>query len=695
MFTEIDKQFYTKPGPSDEAFESLEDQVDSLEIEVDAIGDQVQDVYTKEEVDDLVTSSFKGGATTATVPDELLGPQIWQATQSGTYTNFDGLVVSLTEGVNYLTFDGTTWRKTVIPIDFTEYDQKINNLKRENPVSGANRLGIGSTGAYVGIGDNNYIVKNFSVKAGSQYHIKTTIPSTGATSKRSYGFYTALPIIAANFISGDTSTTAAISTDLTVTAPTGATILAVGGNTSVVDVYSIIPLDKFSNILNVGTDKINIAPAPFERLANRRIQISDSTVVNITGTNAENSRIYVHSAIVSPVVTKTSHFLGEQFVITNGGNIHTSGTTNMASFEHDDLTEFVAGFWFKRSDLNGNDLLVSMFGGEFIANSKLTIIGAGSANAGSRSAFVDAVEGDYTHITYASESISDRVRVIVGAIGANVMTQLTIINPYVILGKQRLNPYSTPIEAKTIINSFFKGKNVTLFGDSQLSALHASQLTKVLGCSIGLVQDGSRAVKYRSGQANADLNWLYHWVRTQKIPELAATGDAFVFHCSTNDGSGGGTLDEASIQAVMDNYPNMLDVGNSSLITTKLALFNAMDDATKIATFGYKQVMGAWIRQINTLFPNAPILLCTIPISRGVETTASGIRTNQMPIFNSIRTDIYALADYYGLPVLDLNRKAGLTPENAVYHEPDGTHWSTTIQTRLGVLTAKELLNFS
>lgn len=77
--------------------------------------------YTKAQIDSIKNSAFLGGATTSTVPDEGLGSQIWQATQSGTYTNMGGLEVDLAEGVTYLIFDGEDWSKSTTPVDLGGY----------------------------------------------------------------------------------------------------------------------------------------------------------------------------------------------------------------------------------------------------------------------------------------------------------------------------------------------------------------------------------------------------------------------------------------------------------------------------------------------------------------------------------------------------------------------------------------------
>lgn len=70
----------------------------------------------------LVQGSFGGSASPSDTPN--ITNNIWYfATTSGTYTNFGGLVVDVTEGLTILVYDGSTWEKSVVPIDLTNYIQ--------------------------------------------------------------------------------------------------------------------------------------------------------------------------------------------------------------------------------------------------------------------------------------------------------------------------------------------------------------------------------------------------------------------------------------------------------------------------------------------------------------------------------------------------------------------------------------------
>lgn len=73
----------------------------------------------------LVQGSFGGSASPSDTPN--ITNNIWYfATISGTYTNFGGLVVDVTEGLTILVYDGSVWEKSVVPIDFS-FDTFFNN----------------------------------------------------------------------------------------------------------------------------------------------------------------------------------------------------------------------------------------------------------------------------------------------------------------------------------------------------------------------------------------------------------------------------------------------------------------------------------------------------------------------------------------------------------------------------------------
>lgn len=58
-------------------------------------------------------AAFRGGLAIADTPT---GNGFWLPTESGTYTNAGGIVVDLTAGLTVLAYDGTTWKKVVVPL---------------------------------------------------------------------------------------------------------------------------------------------------------------------------------------------------------------------------------------------------------------------------------------------------------------------------------------------------------------------------------------------------------------------------------------------------------------------------------------------------------------------------------------------------------------------------------------------------
>lgn len=66
-------------------------------------------------------AGFMGSATTSTDPDTSLGSQVYIAAQTGTYSNMGGLEVDIEDGLNLLIYNGSTWSKSVVPIDLSGY----------------------------------------------------------------------------------------------------------------------------------------------------------------------------------------------------------------------------------------------------------------------------------------------------------------------------------------------------------------------------------------------------------------------------------------------------------------------------------------------------------------------------------------------------------------------------------------------
>lgn len=296
---------------------------------------------------------------------------------------------------------------------------------------------------------------------------------------------------------------------------------------------------------------------------------------------------------------------------------------------------------------------------------------------------IDEKIADWVHITAKPTGIEELL-----AIAGTEVTEIKLANIQVIDAQIECDAFFNYSAQYELNSSKLAGKKVVFVGDSQMTTNISGKALAENGAMIYHFQDGGRALKYRTGQGNPDGNWLYHWSRLQVLKQIQ--GDIFVLHCSTNDDSGGGTLSASAIQTVLDNYPNINDTEAS--VTSKLASFNSMSEATKVATFNFKAVYGALITQILAYNPKARFILCSIPISRGTYSTASDIRNNRVSIYTSIRNDINEVAEYFNCMFLDTYKFSGVNPENATYYESDGTHWTTEIGDRIGMLDVRELL---
>ncbi len=90
-----------------------------IKSSLDTIYRNIADSYTKTEVDGLVAAGIKE-IQPASADDAIAGIKF--PTESGTYTNYGGTVVDLTEGLTMIFSDGTgAFTKTVVPIDLQGY----------------------------------------------------------------------------------------------------------------------------------------------------------------------------------------------------------------------------------------------------------------------------------------------------------------------------------------------------------------------------------------------------------------------------------------------------------------------------------------------------------------------------------------------------------------------------------------------
>ena len=77
--------------------------------------DHEGNVYTKEQVDEMLTASFGGELKIADNPQPTT-PKWWFASETGTYIHA-GNIVTEANKINIILFDGTNWKKIIIPIN--------------------------------------------------------------------------------------------------------------------------------------------------------------------------------------------------------------------------------------------------------------------------------------------------------------------------------------------------------------------------------------------------------------------------------------------------------------------------------------------------------------------------------------------------------------------------------------------------
>jgi hypothetical protein len=534
--------------------------------------------------------------------------------------------------------------------------------------------GIGTSGNLVAL--NNWNVKIARVTPLSKFKIISTLTGTGSTAKASYGFYSDLPISSSTYISGSTPITGSISLNEEITVPENAYILA----------FTVLYNKAENNIIPVNT-KLN----PFSNFTKQKKNISMPVLcdkhqrIRNGGydpiTNVINNGIYYADGVSGYSDAQSEDFIGEVTTVTKTNfDLNTDILNINLGFDNTKC-----GFWLNTADLNGNSIRIL---GVTVTVAQLKLENF------SKTSFITfqvlKVFGDWTYVQFSRSGVSS-ASIMIAFMGVNVMNQFRFANFTIIESSNvtlSLNPFHINESIFKSNRSNIYGKNILYTGDSQLSYHQVENIRQVTGSVVKFNQEGGRAMTYRAGKGQFDNEWLYHWDRRKLIKGM--NPEIFVMNVSTNDYAGGGTLTEASIQAVINNYPTINDV--EPAITNKLALFNALSDAEKESIFNFKSTYAAYVRQIIEWNQNARFLFCTIPFSRPVDTSYEAIRAN-FSVYNSIKSDIEELGRFFNCRVLDLFNMVNLTAENAVTMIPDRTHWISTINKRIGSIIASELIN--
>ena len=289
---------------------------------------------------------------------------------------------------------------------------------------------------------------------------------------------------------------------------------------------------------------------------------------------------------------------------------------------------------------------------------------------------------------------------LIGVLNSSLTSGTFTVSLYNLVAAKSFNYLSDTPYSRTQ-DSPWVGKNLMYFGDSNSRANIAHEAIKRLGCSVYWNASGGRSMQYRGvSESESDLGWLYHWNRRSHIKNIKDSGkllDLFLFNASYNDSSGGGTLSDTAIQAVLDNYPTLQD--DADTVNAKLTIFNNLTVVQRKSIFGYRQTFAAYLLQIITMFPTAKIFLTTMlysPAAQNGSGTTSGTvnqqRAYDKQIRDAINADIKLIAQWYGISVIDVNSNAGYYYGNMTNYTSDTIHFDEVIGKRIGYFIAKNIL---
>lgn len=306
---------------------------------------------------------------------------------------------------------------------------------------------------------------------------------------------------------------------------------------------------------------------------------------------------------------------------------------------------------------------------------------------------------------------------------------VTIYKPVISTNKSSL--YTSWSTIPEINNSNYIGKNIMLFGDSNMHTATGKVLIEQLGMSVFRNAAGGRRMAYDDAvhsSSSFDMHWLYHWERRKHILDLIDKNiimDIFSFFVSYNDRTGdfllgsdgldytekeiseiprGVTIENKSIlsddaiQAVYDNYPVIGD--SDSTIAQKLAIFNSLSKEERKQIFGFKQVFAAYIKQLlnqedlkQSLFVLCKILYSPKSDKNGNSNTDPSISREDKEIRDRMNQNLEEIGGWFGIPVIDTNYNAGYYFGNQNKYTEDGIHFNETIGFRQGFFLSKYILS--
>lgn len=405
---------------------------------------------------------------------------------------------------------------------------------------------------------------------------------------------------------------------------------------------------------------------------------------------------------------KTNTFFRDSNVYERTSNVIDAGETvrigysNNINEDRDSYVQFVVRF-NRTIDRNLTGLIFQNASGE---TRRFDFNGNLNGNYGGMSTdFVDVkivnsrLEGNYIYQTWQLKWEIRTARTqsrdfSIGNYSEPTITLTTQIGD-IIIDIEPIDANCSYVDKPTFNRSGWIGKNIMVFGDSQMRDLIMRKLMEELGCNVFVNADGGRSMKWRNtGTTNGDQACLYHWVRRSYVKNLHSQGveiHGFIFQVSYNDNSGGGELTYPKILAVENNSPLMSD--DDAVIDAKNAIFDSLTIAEKEEIFGFRQTFAAYLKQLIQLYPEAYFQLCKVMYNpEGVGSTIDQQRDLSKPIRDSLNNQLEEIGGWFGIPVENISKSTRYYFGNMENYTTDTIHYNEEIAKRLGIGMAKSLL---
>lgn len=221
------------------------------------------------------------------------------------------------------------------------------------------------------------------------------------------------------------------------------------------------------------------------------------------------------------------------------------------------------------------------------------------------------------------------------------------------------------------------GKSLN-FNTTDIENMWWKKLSNNLGAEIlqNASWSGSSASSHNSNQSIYKTSYLWHPAQVNRLRKRDENGnnidpDIILIFRGVNDFS-------------KQDYSVLTDFGITSTSIPS-------DDTVNTNEFGYKEALALGIQKRREQYPNARIILCTLPIVKRINYTSFPVQNGDstLPEFNKAIRDV---AELMGCDVIDFD-KSGITFENVSTYTSDDTHPNPLGQTKLAIKAIKTLRN--